>query len=447
MAPRPEPSPGPMQRASTSLPGSRTTSGYWATTIAATGSSSTPRPTCRASAWRSRSGWRVRPGSGAERHHPHPRHACTPDGQQRRPGVGPAPGGDPDDAPGVLVRIRRRAGDAQVSQRQRPGGRLKIAGPQADVDHRDGSGERPRGRHHEGALENAEAHRHVRMHGEPGDLPGVGVDPAGHVHRHDGHTGRQHGANHSGRGLTNRSGPADAQDPVEDQISGGDDGPDLRIVPGEDARPRRSRRAGTADVHALRVTDRGRCDPPSSEVGQGPQGITAVVPGADEGHHACPTNASAATAHEVEADTGQGRRRALHEHRLGHSGPRFSPPDHLNRTDRAHLHLPASCLPHGTVTRRRTTRTIRITRHIGNVRHGPTRDRVGGRRIPPPPILPQPGRERGTQVPLGSHGSPARRNPRGPGSTRRTTGRGLLRVHECAHGTRQLTSQAMRDTR
>ena len=46
-----------------------------------------------------------------------------------------------------------------------------------------------------------------------------------------------------------------------------------------------------------------------------------------------------------------------------------------------------------------------------------------------------------------SHGPPARRNPRGPGSTRRTTGRGLLRAHECAHGTRQLTSQAMRDTR
>ena len=46
-----------------------------------------------------------------------------------------------------------------------------------------------------------------------------------------------------------------------------------------------------------------------------------------------------------------------------------------------------------------------------------------------------------------SHGSPARGNPRGPGSIRCTTGRELLRVRECAHGIRQLTSQAMRDTR
>ena len=80
----------------------------------------------------------------------------------------------------------------------------------------------------------------------------------------------------------------------------------------------------------------------------------------------------------------------------------------------------------------RTTRTIHPTRHIGNVRPGPTRDRVGGRRIPPPPILPQPGRERGTQVSGYPTGPPARRNPRGPGSTRRTTGWGLLRTNQCA---------------
>ena len=94
----------------------------------------------------------------------------------------------------------------------------------------------------------------------------------------------------------------------------------------------------------------------------------------------------------------------------------------------------------------RTTRTIHPTRHIGNVRPGPTRDHVGGRRIPPPPILPQPGRERGTQVsgyptghrPGGTLGVPAAPGaPPAGGCCARTS----------VHGIRQLTSQAMRDTR
>jgi hypothetical protein len=279
--------------------------------------------------------------------------------------------------------------------------RFKIGCPQADVDNRDGTGQGPPGRHHQRGLQHAEAHRHVRGHGQPGDGPGVGVDPTGDVHRHDWDTGCEHGTNDARRRLANRSGAADAQDPVEDQVRTGEHPRDRWVVPVDDASACRPRCRRALRVHAPRVTDCHRGHSSLGQGRQGPEGITSVVPGADESHHVRPTHSAAAAAQEVHAHAGEGCRGPLHEHRLGHPGPRLSPTDHLNRTDRAHLHLPGSCLPHGPDTRRRTTRTIHTTRHIGNVRHGPTRDRVGGRRIPPPPILPQPGRERGTQVPLG----------------------------------------------
>ena len=236
----------------------------------------------------------------------------------------------------------------------------------------------------------------------PATCAGVGVHPAGHVDRHDRDTGREHGAHRAGGRLTNRTGTADAQDPVEDEVRGRDR---RHRPPG---RPRRSRGSPrpAPQRHRRRACAPGRRSrrsrtPRPARCARAHRASPPLFPEPTRATTRAPRTPAAAAAQEVEADPGQGRRGALHEHRLGHAGPGLGPPDHLDRTDRAHLHLRASCLPHGPDTRRRTTRTIRTTRHIGNVRHGPTRDRVGGRRIPPPPILPQPGRERGTQVPLG----------------------------------------------
>ena len=223
--------------------------------------------------------------------------------------------------------------------------------------------------------------------------------------------------------------------------------PDVRVVPGQHPGAGRPGRPGSVDVHPVRIADDGRGYPPACEVGQRPQGIPAVVARPDQGDHPRPrtrprlprSRSRQIPARAVDArciSTGSGTpapasaRRTASTEQIGRISTSAIPDPHLGPTHAGRQ--PGLSVPPVTLV---TCATVPPGTALEVAESRPLR------------YFPNQGGSGGPRYHWVSHGPHARRNPRGPGSTRRTTGRGLPRMHERAHGIRQLTSQAMRNTR
>lgn len=229
-------------------------------------------------------------------------------------GIPGGPGDDAHDTAPVLVALTG-------GLRQQPGHVIVLKGLQIplagnrfkpNVDKPNGTGVLPPGINKKPRLVRTKGDGHISADGLPVDLPRIGVDAAGQIHRNDNGTRIQGSTDNRQSTRTKPTPPPNAHDPVDNEIGPGKN-PFTAVG---DAPPGGKEGGKPGTVHPLGVQKHGgNPGATTGKPGTGVEGVTPVVPGPDKEHDPGPVH----LAEELGADDGEPGGGTLHQGAFGKS--------------------------------------------------------------------------------------------------------------------------------